>query len=287
METAINLLQTLLIGISIGGVYLLFGMGLTLIFGVIHVINFAHGAFMMLAMYVSVWLFKTLGMDPYLSVIINIPLLFILGYWTQRFFINPILDHPHLNQLLLTLGILVILENGVLFTIGPHPETVNLGYTAQALKFAGLSLSLPRIATLFMALLIALALYFFLSKTDTGKAVRAAAMDHRGAMLVGINVKRIHAIAFGIGLACVGACGSLVIPVFYATPYVGHTFLIMGFVTVIVGGLGSLRGAVISGILVGIIDTFGAAYLPGTSGRMLIFLALIIVLLIKPTGLFK
>lgn len=287
MEMATNILQTLLIGISIGGVYLLFGMGLTLIFGVIHVINFAHGSFMMLAMYVSVWLFKALGVDPYISVVINVPLLFFLGYWTQKFFINPILDHPHLNQLLLTLGILLILENGVLFAVGPQPETVNVGYIAKALKFAGLSLSLPRLATLFMAVLIALALHFFLSRTNTGRAIRAAAMDYKGALLVGIDVSRVHGIAFGIGSACVGACGSLIIPFFYATPYVGHTFLIMGFVTVIVGGLGSLKGAVIAGMLVGIVDTFGATYLPGTSGKILLFLALIIVLLIKPTGLFK
>ena len=287
MDSLVNLLQVLITGVSIGGVYLLFGMGLTLIFGVINVINFAHGSFLVFSMYVSVLLYRYLSVDPYLSILINMPLLFVLGYMTQRYLINRILNHPHLNQLLLTMGILMILENGMLFIFGPSPQTISVGYTANALKFIGVSVSLPRVAALAMALLLALGLFLFLSKTSLGRAVRASAMDQKGAVLVGINVQRIYAVAFGIGLACVGACGSLVIPFFYASPYVGHTFLIIGFVAVIVGGLGSLKGAVIAGLLVGVIDTFGASYLPGTSGRMLIFIALIVVLLLKPTGLFN
>lgn len=282
----VDLLQTLINGVAIGGVYLLFGIGLTLIFGVIQVINFAHGAFMMVAMYVAIFLFRRLGLDPYLSLFVTAPLLFAIGYAMQRLLINPVLHHPHLNQLLLTMGVLLVVENGMLWLVGPTPETVRVPYVFRAIEIGDLFLSLPRFLSLALALAIALGLWAFLGYARIGRAVRAAAQDHKGALLVGIDVDRVYALAFGIGCACVGAAGSLIVPFYQATPYVGHSFLIMGFVVVIVGGLGSLRGAVIAGLLVGVVDSLGQAYLPGTSGRMLIFVGLILVLLLRPQGLF-
>ncbi len=281
------LIQTLITGISMGGVYLLIGIGLTLIFGVIKVINFAHGSFMMIAMYMTLWLFNRFGIDPYLSVLVNIPLIFLIGYITQRFLINPVLDAPHLNQLLLTLGLLLVIENTMLYFKGADPYTMKIGYSVQSLRVGDIVLSIPRLITLGVALLYAGLLYLFLSRTDTGRAIRATASDRQAALSVGINVRHMYALAFAIGSTCVGVAGALIMVFFYVHPYVGHTFLILAFVIVILGGLGSLFGAFVAGLLIGVIDTFGAAFLPGTSGRMLIFGALILVLLFKPTGIFN
>lgn len=286
MEYFPIIIQTLITGISMGGVYLLVGIGLTLIFGVIKVINFAHGAFMMLAMYMTLWLFNRFGVDPYLSIVINIPLIFVLGYVVQRFLINPVLNAPHLNQLLLTLGLLLIIENSMLYFKGADPYTMNLGYAVQSIRIGEIILSIPRLIILGVALIYAGLLYLFLSKTETGRAIRATASDSRAALSVGINVKRMYALAFAIGSTCVGVAGALIMIFFYVHPYVGHTFLILAFVIVILGGLGSFFGAFLAGLMIGVIDAFGATFLPGTSGRMLIFAALILVLLLKPTGLF-
>ena len=270
-----------------GGVYLLIGIGLTLIFGVIKVINFAHGSFMMIAMYVTLWLFNRFDINPYLSVLINIPLIFVIGYLVQRFLINPILDAPHLNQLLLTLGLLLVIENTMLYFKGADPYTMKIGYSVQSIKAGGIILSIPRLIILSVALLYAGLLHLFLSKTETGRAIRATASDRQAALSVGINVRLMYALAFAIGSTCVGVAGALIMMFFYVHPYVGHTFLILAFVIVILGGLGSFFGAFVAGLLIGVIDTFGATFLPGTSGRMLIFGAMIVVLLFKPTGLFK
>ncbi|MGQ9647406.1 MAG: branched-chain amino acid ABC transporter permease [Thermodesulfobacteriota bacterium] len=287
MDTLSILIQTLITGISMGGVYLLIGIGLTLIFGVIKVVNFAHGSFMTVAMYTTLWLFNRFELDPYLSILINIPIIFMLGYVVQRLLINPILEAPHLNQLLLTLGLLLIIENTLLYFKGADPLTMRLGYSIQSLRAGGLILSIPRLITLGVALLYAGLLYLFLARTETGRAIRATASDRQAASSVGINVKLMYALAFGIGSTCVGVAGAIIMIFFYVHPYVGHTFLLLAFVIVIIGGLGSIFGAFVSGLLIGMIDTFGATFLPGTSGRMLIFATLIVVLLFRPAGLFK
>jgi branched-chain amino acid transport system permease protein len=280
------LLQSIISGILIGGLYGLVAIGLSLIFGVMKIINFAHGSFMMLGMFTTYWLYVLLGIDPYLSLLLTIPLLFVFGLLVERFLIDKILDSPEHNQLLLTLGISLVIENLALFLWSPNFRTIDVYYANKATTLGPVMISFPKVIAFLFAIFLTGLLYYFLKNTDLGKAIRAASEEKEGALTVGINLKKIYYIAFGIGTACVGAAGTVAAPFFYVSPQVGGVFVITAFVVVVLGGMGNFIGALVGGLIIGLAESIGAAFIPGQLKQFIIYFIFILVLLFKPAGLF-
>jgi branched-chain amino acid transport system permease protein len=281
------LLQAAISGLLTGGVYALIGVGLNLIFGVMKIINFSHGSLMMLGMYTTYWLFTFLKIDPYVSLVISIPILFLIGLIIQKMLIHPIMEYSENNQLVVTMGIMLFLENLALFLWSADFRTVKVSYVGTVIPLFGLRISLLRLVAFAGGLLLALILYIFLKKTDLGKAIRASSEEREGASAVGISVKRIHLVSFGIGTACVGAAGTLITPFFYLSPHVGRLFLLTAFMVVVMGGMGSFVGAIAGGFVIGLTESVGAIVLPGSIGQIIPFSLFILILLFKPTGLCK
>jgi branched-chain amino acid transport system permease protein len=278
--------ESLLNGLLVGGVYSLMAIGLTLIFGVMKVVNFAHGSLIMLGMYTTYWAVILLDLDPYLSLPISLAVLFLIGASLQKFLINPILNAPEHNQLLLTLGVSLFMENLAVFLWSPDYRVMRTGYEGTVFYVGDVSLSLVRILAFGIAMVLSAALYVLLTKTDLGRAIRAASEEPKGALLMGINIRRIYIITFGIGAACAGVSGGAIAPFFPVYPYVGWLFVITAFVVVVLGGLGSIQGAFIGGLIIGVADSVGAMFLPGAMKSIISFTIFILILLFKPTGLF-
>jgi branched-chain amino acid transport system permease protein len=284
METAI--LQLIINGLLLGGIYALISIGLTLIFGVLEIVNFAHGEFLMLAMYASYFLFQLYGVDPYLSLVIILPLFFLIGVAVQRVTIQPILNAPPLNQIFMTVGLSMVLQNLALFFWKADYRTVKTGYSSLTLKVAGLMISFPRLVAFILAMALIAGLLIFLQKTYTGKAIRALAQERKAAMLMGINVYRTYQIAFGMGIACVGAAGAMLMPVFFVFPSVGTLFVLIAFVVVILGGYNSLTGALVGGLIIGVVEAFSGFFISPHLKEAIYFVIFILILLFRPTGLF-
>ena len=278
--------QAVVSGLLLGGVYGLVASGLSLIFGVLRIINFAHGAVMMLAMYTSYWLFVLLGVDPYLSIVVTGPLFFALGVLMQRVIIDPNRAAAEHNQLLLTLGVALFLENLALVLWQGDFRTLRVWYSGASFMLGDVLVEVPRLIAAGGAVLVGLALWGFLRTTDAGKAIRALAEEPEGARLVGIDVARIRGVAFGIGSACAAVAGALITPFFYVAPDVGESFNIMAFVVVVLGGMGNFLGALAGGFIVGLAESLGAAFLPGSLKQLVVFGLFVIVLLLRPEGLF-
>ncbi len=283
LETIAQLIINVLL---LGGIYSLISVGLTLIFGVLEIINFAHGEFLMLGMYASFWLFQLLGVDPYLGLLIVIPSFFLVGLVVQRIIIQPIIDAPPLNQIFATVGLSIVLQNAALFFWKADYRTVRTDYSSLVLKAGDLMISFPRLVAFVLALTMIAALLIFLKKTYTGKAITALAQQRRAAMLMGININRTYQIAFGIGIACVGAAGAMLIPIYYAFPTVGALFVLIAFVVVILGGYNSLVGALVGGLIIGLVEAFSGFFLSPHLKEAVYFVIFILILLFRPTGLF-
>ena len=280
------LLQAVVSGLLLGGVYGLVASGLSLIFGVLRIINFAHGAVMMLAMYATYWLFTLGGVDPYLSIVVTGPLFFLIGMGIERIVIEPNRHAAEHNQLLLTLGLALFLENFALVLWQGDFRTVRPSYAGASFAVGEALVEVPRLIACGGAIVMALALFGFLRLTDVGKAIRALSEEPEGAMLMGIDVGRIRAVAFGIGSGCVAVAGALVTPFFYVAPDVGESFNIMAFVVVVLGGMGNFVGALAGGFLVGLAEALGATLLPGSLKQLVVFALFVLVLLFRPAGLF-
>lgn len=279
-------IQLIINGLLLGGIYALISIGLTLIFGVLEIINFAHGEFLMLSMYASYWLFQLLGVDPYLSLLVVIPMFFLIGLVVQRIIIQPIIHAPPLNQIFVTVGLSLILQNVALFFWKADYRTVRTAYSTLCLKTSGLMISFPRLVAFLLALAIISVLLIFLKRTYTGKAIRALAQERRAAMLMGINIYGTYRIAFGIGIACVGAAGAMLMPIYYAFPTVGALFVLIAFVVVVLGGYNSLVGALIGGLIIGIVEAFSGFFLSPHLKEAVYFVIFILILVFRPTGLF-
>lgn len=279
------ILPAVLSGLTMGAIYALIALGLTLIYGVLHIINFAHGSLLMLALYAVYFLHYHMGVDPYMAIPIVLPVFFLLGYLLQRLMIAPMSRGSEQNVLLLTLAISLIIDNLALYFWTSNTRVADIPYAYDTVEFMGAYLPLGRVIAFFAALAAAPLLWAFMTYTRTGAAIRAVAIEKRGAEIVGIDVNHTYAICFGIGTACVALAACLLLPTFYVTPQVGYTFVLVAFTTVVLGGMGSLPGALIAGLLLGAIESLCGLFLGESLGQIGIFIAFILILLFKPSGL--
>jgi branched-chain amino acid transport system permease protein len=278
--------QGLLSGFLFGGVYSLMAVGLTLIFGVMRVVNFAHGDMMVWGMYLAWLLASRAGIDPYVSFVVCGAALFLFGFAVQRGLVDRIVDAPHEMQILLMLGVALVLENAALVAFGPDPTRVRSPLSQSTLWLGPIFVDLARLLTFGVAMALTAALWLFLSRTDLGRTMRAAADNPYGARVIGADVRRVYASAFGVGAACVGAAGALVSPILPFQPTSGLGLSVTSFNIVIIGGMGSLPGAFAGGILVSVAESMGAVFLSPSMKELVSFGLLIAILLFRPAGLF-
>lgn len=279
------LLPAILNGLTTGAVYALIALGLTLIYGVLHIINFAHGSLLMLALYGVFFLHALFGIDPYLALPIAAAALFAIGYGLQRYVIGRASHGKDENILLVTLGLSVVIENLALYFWRADTRTIETPYSFEVIDFGVAFISVPKAVALLGALLVAALLWLLMTRTDLGRAIRAIAKERQGARLIGVNVDHIFAMSFGIGCACLGVAACLLLPSFYVSPQVGHTFVLVAFTVVVLGGMGSFVGALLGGLIIGVTESLGGLFLGESLGQLGIFLIFIIVLLFRPTGL--
>jgi branched-chain amino acid transport system permease protein len=280
------LFPSLLGGLTTGAVYALIALGLTLIYGVLHIINFAHGASLMVALY-GVYLLNTqLGIDPYLALPLVVPAMFALGYALQRFVINPASHGRDENILLVTLGVSIVMENLALLAFKSDTRTIETAYTLTTVPIGPALLPLPKLIAFLGALVVSGLLLLIVHRTDLGRAIRAVAREKFGARVVGIDVEHVYAMSFGIGLACLGAAACFLLPAYYVNPQVGSGFVLVAFTIVVLGGMGSFAGALLGGFLIGIVESLGGLLLGESLGQIGIFLIFIAVLLFRPQGMF-
>jgi branched-chain amino acid transport system permease protein len=280
------LIPAILNGLMTGAVYALVALGLTLIYGVLHIINFAHGALLSAAMFAAFFAFRLLGLDPYVAAFLIAPLFFALGYGLQRFVIGPASHGDDRNMLLVTLGVAIVIENVLLYAFRADTRTIDLPYAFQTIDVGFTFLAIPRVIGFAAVFVVALALWAVMNLTDTGKAIRAVAKEKLGAELSGIDVAHIYAMTFGLGTACVAVAACLLMPTFYVNPTVGEAFVLVAFTIVVLGGMGSVPGALIGGLIVGVVESLSGLFLGESLGQIGIFLVFIAVLLVRPTGLF-
>jgi len=269
-----------------GGVFSLMAVGLTLIFGVMRVVNFAHGDMMVWGMYLA-WLLATRGgIDPYVGFVVCAAALFVLGFVVQRVLVQRIVDAPHEMQILLMLGVALVLENTALLAFGPEPQRVRSALAQSTVWLGPVFVDVARLIAFGVAVVLTLLLSLFLFRTDVGRSIRAAADNTYGALVIGIDVRRVYAVAFGVGTACVGAAGALVAPLLPFQPPTGLQLSVASFNIVIIGGMGSLLGAFVGGLLVAVAESLGAIFLKPSLKELVSFSLLVLILLFRPAGLF-
>ncbi|OZC84333.1 branched-chain amino acid ABC transporter permease [Rhodococcoides fascians] len=277
--------QSVVSGLLLGGVYALISVGLTLIFGVLGIVNFAQGAMLTMAMYI-VYALSTAGMPVYLATVLAVPVMFVFGMIVQATLLTKLtISGSHDGPLLVTLGLSLLIINVLLMVFGGRPQSVQAPIDGS-LSILGAVASWPRVLAFIGAALVAVALTAVLKRTPLGLSIRAVASNSEGAKLVGVDIGRVYALTFGIGAACVAVAGGLMTPFTSLTPSVGEQFTILAFVIVVLGGLGSVVGAVVGGLVIGLVQTVGALYLPGTGSLILVFAVFILVLFLKPEGLY-
>ncbi len=273
-------------GLTTGAVYALIALGLTLIYGVLHIINFAHGALLMVALY-AVYLLKThAGIDPYLALPIVVPGMFALGYGLQRAIITRASHGKDENILLVTLGLSIVLENLALLAFKSDTRSIDTAYTLATLQIGPAFIAWPKLIAFFGALVASAVMLWMVGRTDLGRAIRAVAKEPQGARLCGIDVDHVFAMSFGIGLACLGAAACFLLPAYYVNPQVGGGFVLVAFTIVVLGGMGSFAGALLGGLLIGVVESLCGLVLGESLGQIGIFAIFIAVLLFRPMGLF-
>jgi branched-chain amino acid transport system permease protein len=281
----LSLAQAVSKGLLTGMVYGLMALGLSVIFGVMRVVNFAHGEMMVVGMYLAWMGFDALQLPPTLSLPLVAAVFFAIGYLLQRAVIQPFIARPEHQQFLLLLAVGSLLANACLAIAGPDSRTVMLDSQFDSYELGPLVLDAVRVHAAVVALAIAALLWLFFTRTRTGKSIRAAADNHMGALVVGLDVRRLYAITFGVGAACVGAAGALMITIIPVTPFLASEYTLLAFVIVIVGGLGSLSGALLGGLLIGLSEAVAGLLLQPSLKSMFSFGLLIVVLLLRPQGL--
>ena len=276
--------SVLAVGILLGGIYGLVSIGLNLIFGVVRIVNFAQGELVMFGMYGSYFASTQLQLNPYLSVFIVAPLVGVLGLLIQRLVIQPLTDEPNM-QIFATFGLLMLFQNVMLMVSRGEALSVGAGAGSGAIEVGDLKLSTVRVVTLIACTLITIGLHLFLSRTMAGKSIRAVTQDKRAARAMGINVERTFLVTFAIGAALAGMAGALLTPIYSITPAVGGNFILAAFAVVVLGGLGSVWGAYIGGLIVGIVEAFAGYYIDPVLRSAVWFLIFLSVLIVRPAGL--
>ena len=279
-------LSALANGLMTGAVYALISLGLTLVYGVLHIINFAHGATLTAAMFAVLIAHTVFGLDPYLAVLVLTPLFFALGYGVQRLVINPASHGNDSNILLVTLGLSIIIENALLAGFRSDTRSIDVPYGFSVVEVGNLFLSVPKLVAFVASFVVALLLWLLLAHTDTGKAIRAVAKEKTGAALSGVHVDHIYAVTFGLGAACLAIAACLLMPTFLVNPRIGNAFVLVAFTIVVLGGMGSIAGALVGGLIIGVVESLSGLYFGESLGQIGIFLIFILVLLFRPTGLF-
>ena len=272
-------------GAMTGAVYALIAVGLTLVYGVLHIINFAHGAILGAAMFAAYFAFQA-GVDPYFAMIPLAALFFALGYALQRFVIGPASHGEERNVILVTLGLSIVIENLLLAAFSSDTRSIDTPYGFATLAAGGLFVSLPKAVALAVSAAVGLGLWALLKLTFTGKAIRAVAKERMGAALAGVDPPHIFAVTFGLGAACLAIAACLLLPVYYVNPRVGETYVLIAFTVVVLGGMGSIPGAMLGGLLIGVVESLSGLFFGDSLGQLGVYLIFILVLLLRPRGLF-
>jgi branched-chain amino acid transport system permease protein len=272
-------------GVLTGLVYGLMALGLSVIFGVVRVVNFAHGEMMTIAMYATVVLFAALGLDPFLAIVPVAAAFFVFGYALQAALINPFITRPEHSQFMLLVAVAIIMVNALLMIFGPSARNVQLDYLLESIELGPLLLDRGKLYAAVVACVTSGLLFAFFKFTRTGTAIRACADNYLGARVVGLNVKRYYAFTFGLGAACVAVAGCMMCLLVDVTPVLGPAYTLLAFVIVIVGGLGSMGGALLGGLLIGVSEALAGLFIAPSAKSMFSFALLILVLLFRPQGL--
>jgi branched-chain amino acid transport system permease protein len=279
-------------GIVLGGLYGAIAVGLSLIFGVMRVINFAHGSFLMIGLFIPYWLWLLFRIDPYLSMLVTAPALFGLGYLIQATLIAPLYRRERamvlepLSVLMLTAGVGLIIDNLTFMAFGPDFRGITLDFASKALWIGDiLNINYTRLIAFLSSIAITVALSLFLGRTDLGRAIRSTAQNRDAASLCGINVMRIYNVTFGLGCAVLGVVGCLMIPFYLVSPSIGLAFGVRSFITVVLGGIGSIPGCILGGLILGVVESVAAQFVTATSASIFSFVIFILVLFFRPTGL--
>ncbi|MDQ7842364.1 MAG: branched-chain amino acid ABC transporter permease [Armatimonadota bacterium] len=279
-------LQVVVSGILTGGVYAVVGIGLSLIFGVMRVVNFAHGEFVALGMYAALLLFARGQIDPFLAILILLPLSVGLGYAVEKVFIAPIARAPEHVSILMTVGVGLVISNLLLFGFGAQPQSIFTRYSTSTLRLGGVTFSLPLTLSFLITIAAITGLYLMLMRTELGRAMRATAQNPDAAELMGVNAAHVRGVAFGIGAAMATLAGTLLLPVLYVIPTVGGVFTLKAFVVTVLGGMGNVVGAIGGGLILGVTESLGATYVSSAYRDAFGLVAFLLVLLFRPAGLF-
>jgi branched-chain amino acid transport system permease protein len=278
--------QLIVSTLLLGGIYALIAVGLTLIFGVMRVVNFAHGEFLMLGMYLGFWAFALLGFDPYLTLVVSLPLWFAVGWASYRVVMGPIVHASHNVQVFTTVGLSIALQNLALVLWTADARFVRTDYYAVVVRIASAAFNVAQIVAFGIAVALTAGLFAFMRWSYTGKVMRATAQDRQAAALMGIDTDRVYAVTWAVGIACVGAAGVLLAPVYPVYPTAGLQFVLIAYVAVVLGGLGDMAGALIASLVVATVEVAGS-YVIGTAWKEVLYLLLFIgILIVRPAGLF-
>ena len=281
--------HALVAGLLMGFVYSLIASGLSLIFGVMNIVNFAHGEFLMLGMFAAYWCSILLGLDPLVSIVIAVPIMFLIGVVVYKLIIRRVLKGNRISQILVTFGLSTFIANLALLLWSPNYRLAerSLKFAMGNVKLLGIHVGIPEIIASVGSIIIFAIMYYITHFTKTGRAIQATAIDPEGAQIVGINIQHVYTITFGLGVACVGAAGVLLATFYYIFPYVGSFFAMIAFATVALGGFGSIEGSFVAGILIGIIEALGGFFIGPAVKYAIVFIVYMIVIVLRPgTGLF-
>jgi branched-chain amino acid transport system permease protein len=282
------LLQQVTLGLLAGGVYVAVAIGFSLVWGILNIVNLAHGALVMVGAYLTWWLFAHGGLDPFLSLPVVAVLLFALGYVLQRALVNRVVRAPLFFTLLLTFGLNLVIVHGLLLLFHSDFRSVTPAYAGAGLAVGGVQVPAVRLAALAVAMLLAAAVAYLLGRTRTGAAIQAVGADRDAARLVGVDLRHVYALTFGVGAACAGAAGALISTMQAITPSAGEPYTLQAFVVVVLGGLGRVGATVVGGLLFGVVETLGQTMLPGLGAgwaNAIAFAILVLVLVVRPGGL--
>ncbi len=282
-----ELLQAVVNGLLIGGVYAVVSIGLTLVFGVMSIVNFAQAEFLMLGMFVAFFCWQHLGLDPMLGALVAFVVVFAVGALVQRVLIERVLRAPEVAQIFLTVGLLIVLENAALLAFGSEFRSVRVPYQTSAIEFGGLIVGVPYLLAFAISLVAGALLWAFMRYTWLGQAMRATAQDPMAALSLGMDARRIRQLAFGLGVGMTALGGAVILPYFTASPTVGGQFAVLMFTAVVLGGLGNVLGAVLGGLMVGVIQTVSTLVLPIQLQNLALFLVFILMLAFRPEGLLR